>query len=191
MRRKLLGVSDPFALLGLPRRPLVDQEALREAYFQSARRAHPDAPGGSDAAFAEARAAFDTLRNPASRLEALAGSKASPPPRPPENLFKTSADAIQETRAALASAGSSALERALTAQHCNAALARVGEALRRVTCEEDDCSAVLAQLDANWPQADADALASLASRLRFIGRFRRELEECAFQLRQRLPASGQ
>lgn len=55
-----------FALLGVG--PTVGAEALRRAFRDKARHAHPDR-GGSRDAFEALRAAYTTLRDPASRAE--------------------------------------------------------------------------------------------------------------------------
>jgi curved DNA-binding protein CbpA len=59
-------MTNPYEVLGLP--PNADEAALRGRYLELVRQ-HP--PDRSPARFAEIRAAYDELRNPANRLERL------------------------------------------------------------------------------------------------------------------------
>jgi len=63
-------MTDAFAILGLPRRAALDDEALRRAYAAKSRTAHPDC-GGSEEAAAQSNAAYETLRAPDKRLKHL------------------------------------------------------------------------------------------------------------------------
>ena len=67
MRRKFFGVTDHFAAFDFPRTPWVDADELKEKFHRLSAQRHPDAPGGSDAAFAALNAAWQILREPASR----------------------------------------------------------------------------------------------------------------------------
>ncbi|MCA1660507.1 MAG: hypothetical protein LC642_08250 [Verrucomicrobiaceae bacterium] len=59
---------DLFALLEQPRRPWLDEHAVKEAFHRLAFAAHPDQPGGQSDASADLNAAFVTLRDPVKRL---------------------------------------------------------------------------------------------------------------------------
>ena len=64
---------NPFTALGLPARPGLDDEQVRDAWRAIAAATHPDRPGGGDpAAYAAAAAAYAQLRTPWGRGEALA-----------------------------------------------------------------------------------------------------------------------
>lgn len=63
-------MNDCFAILGLPRAASLDEEALRQAYAEKSRAAHPD-HGGNETLAAETNAAFETLRIPEKRLKHL------------------------------------------------------------------------------------------------------------------------
>ncbi len=64
---------NPFAVLGLPERPDLDDETVRAAWRAIATATHPDRPGGGDLArYTQASAAFAELRTPWSRSEAYA-----------------------------------------------------------------------------------------------------------------------
>ena len=68
MRREFLGVTDHFAVLGIPRAAWVDAEELKERFHRLSTERHPDAAGGSGAAFTELNAAWQALREPAGCL---------------------------------------------------------------------------------------------------------------------------
>lgn len=59
-------VRDPYRILGVE--PDADDHAIRAAYRRRARETHPDR-GGSDEAFREVRAAYDTLRDTSRRTQ--------------------------------------------------------------------------------------------------------------------------
>ncbi|MGH3292398.1 MAG: hypothetical protein ACRDP7_11370 [Trebonia sp.] len=65
--------DDPFAALGLPARADLPDEEVRAAWKRIAAATHPDRDDGGDAArFGAAAAAYDALRTPFGRGEALA-----------------------------------------------------------------------------------------------------------------------
>ena len=64
---------NPFAVLGLPERPDLDDETVRAAWRAIAAATHPDrADGGDLARYTQATAAYAELRTPWSRSEAYA-----------------------------------------------------------------------------------------------------------------------
>ena len=66
-------IPNPFALLGLPERPDLDDETVRTAWRAIAAATHPDrADGGDLARYTQASAAYAELRTPWSRSEAYA-----------------------------------------------------------------------------------------------------------------------
>ena len=65
--------TNPFAVLGLPERPDLDDETVRAAWRAIAVATHPDrADGGDLARYTQATAAFHELRSPWGRSEAYA-----------------------------------------------------------------------------------------------------------------------
>ena len=54
--------------MGLPRSAWLDGEMLKERFHRLSAERHPDAPGGSGAAFSMLNEAWQTLREPVSRL---------------------------------------------------------------------------------------------------------------------------
>lgn len=64
---------NPFAALGLPQQPDLDDETVRTAWRQIAADTHPDRPDGGDLArYTQASAAYAELRTPWGRSEAYA-----------------------------------------------------------------------------------------------------------------------
>src|SRR6187402_2801403 len=64
-------MTDYFALLGEPRRPLLDPERIKDTFHRLSRERHPDQAGGAIDAFAELNLAQETLRDPKLRLRHL------------------------------------------------------------------------------------------------------------------------
>jgi curved DNA-binding protein CbpA len=60
---------DYFAVLGFGRRPAIDENALKTAYFHKSEELHPDRAGEND--FSVVNAAFQMLSNPAQRIQHL------------------------------------------------------------------------------------------------------------------------
>ena len=76
---------NPFAALGLPASPALTDEQVRAAWRAAAAATHPDrADGGNPPAYAAAAAAYEQLRTPWGRSEALADLAVLPhvPPAP-------------------------------------------------------------------------------------------------------------
>jgi hypothetical protein len=71
--------GDPFTVLGLNATPGLTDDDIRAAWRRVAAATHPDrADGGDPARFAEAAAAYTTLRTPSGRGEALADATTGP-----------------------------------------------------------------------------------------------------------------
>ena len=66
-------MKDPFALFGMEPRPWINSELLREAFSERAAACHPDSNPESDAAarFLELNEAYQTLKDPVTRLRCL------------------------------------------------------------------------------------------------------------------------
>ena len=76
--------TNPFAALGLPERPDLDDQAVRAAWRQIAAATHPDRPDGGDLArYTQASAAYDELRDPWGRSRGLRRPGRAGPPRRP------------------------------------------------------------------------------------------------------------
>ena len=61
-------MTDHFATLGIPRATWADAEELKAHFHRLSAKRHPDAAGGSGAAFTELNAAWQALREPAGCL---------------------------------------------------------------------------------------------------------------------------
>jgi curved DNA-binding protein CbpA len=60
-------VTDPFQILGMEPKLVLSDDALREAFREAGKRAHPDA-GGGEGEFAALREAFAVVSSPSRRL---------------------------------------------------------------------------------------------------------------------------
>lgn len=184
---------DSFAQLQLPRRPYLPEETVRDAFHRLAAEHHPDKTGGESVHFAELTTAFETLRNPVTRLkhlidlENLAPSSASQPGVPPDlvELFPVVAEARQQIAAALDKrrAAQNALARSLATVDSAEAHRSAKELNQKL---EDLYSASLTglrQIDAAWPAPEARAaLPVLHSRFAFLTKWRDQLRESLLQL---------
>ena len=61
-------MTDYFAVMEVPRAPWLDGDELKERFHRLGAVRHPDAPGGSAAEFSTLNEAWQTLRDPVSRL---------------------------------------------------------------------------------------------------------------------------
>jgi len=61
-------MPDHFAILAQPRRPWLDDEALKEAFHRATAQQHPDVAGDSGENASALNAAYAVLRDPAARL---------------------------------------------------------------------------------------------------------------------------
>ena len=93
-------MTDYFAILGLPRKVDVDEEAIRRQFKEASREAHPDA-GGEAADFALLNEAQSTLLDPALRLRhwmalEFPGEKVDTPLSPSlAELFQKTGETLQ------------------------------------------------------------------------------------------------
>ena len=182
-------MTDPFEVLGLDRRPLLDLVSLRRAFFEASRRLHPDRNAGKSEEFLRVREAYETLRNPAARLRALVALAGKPhetsasPAATHEDLFPWVASAAQAARQALApAAASTPLLGALRAARQREALDKVKAALKAIESAEQAAYQWLESLDNMWPRVARSELEALAGRFRFLASSRREMEEWLLKL---------
>lgn len=186
--------TDHFALLGQPRRPWLDPEALKETFHRLTAEQHPDRTGDSDH-FAGITSAYAVLRDPAARLRHLLEleqpEELTPPPPLPENLTETfmriatlrrTTDAFIKQQAA----ATTALAQALLAS------ARFGlqrdvelELARLEAATEVGCEAVR-EADAQWETRSPELIAQLVElqqELSYLRKWSGQLREALFQLR--------
>ncbi len=187
---------DFFALLGEPRRPWLDPEALKETFHRLSRTAHPDQQGTEDADFARLNQAQATLRESKTRLRHLLELehpeiKLSGPSNVPAALadlfvgvhgLLAEADAVLTKKAA----ASSALAKALLAREEFAAREKVEHVLKQLDALQADATAALQAFDALWtaarPPDAATTLLGLYRRFAYLSRWSEQLRERLFQL---------
>ena len=185
---------DHFAILGQPRQPWLETDALKEAFHRLSASLHPDVPGTGDAAkFAALNSAFSILREPASRLRHLleltapaALAAASAPPLDLADLFMEIAGLRRRLDELLAkrNAATSPLTRALLAGEESALRRDLTNTQSRLEAAETNALAELRVLDASWSAAhsDATAAAHLYQRLSYLARWLTQVREALFVL---------
>ena len=198
--------DDFFALLGEPRRPLLDPERVKDTFHRLSREQHPDTaasvttPAAADPHtdnFARLNRAQAALRDPRLRLRHLLdleypGTVAGGPTNVPAtlaDLFAPVSTLAREADELLArkAAASSALARALLARQGLALHERAAEILSRLDALQADADEDLARLDTAWHEAprptdSAARLLDLYGRFAYLGRWTEQMRERVFQL---------
>jgi len=173
-------MSDPFDLLGLPRRPLLSEKEIGTAYRKLAGQLHPDQERGNELLFRELGEAAAILRDPARRLRELSDSptRSQLPPKAAE-LFPQIASRLQQADNLIKkqSASSNALAKALLAaplKHLNTDLNSTLNHLQewRGFLDQD-----LATIDSRWPEHDPHEINTLADSYAYAGRWESQLRE--------------
>ncbi len=183
-------MEDCFAIFGLPRIASLNEEALRNAYAEKSKTAHPD-HGGSEALAAKVNAAYETMRTPEKRLKhllELAGPdeakawRTVPLDDAMMNLFSELGKALEASAKFLErkAAAQSAIAKSLLAneemQH-RETIERIGfEIDRRKTELEQQLPA----LDAELMMKDAAAwsrLAAMQAKLAYLARWQTQVRE--------------
>lgn len=182
-------MTDHFAVLGFPRRPLIDPNALKSAYLAQAARLHPDAAQGDDASFTQLQEAHRVLGQPALRIRHLI--ELTYPDEVVGNALPSHSallfdlgSALQRVKAAVEQRdkASTALGRAVAAGAISAARQALAAAQTPLAQVEVDIFAQLSALDARWPGVTAEELSSLARELSFLARWKGEVAEWEFRL---------
>ena len=173
-------MSCPFALLALPKRPLLSEEVIGTAYRKLAGESHPDQSGGDETRFKELGEAAAILREPARRLRSLIGH---PPGSaiPPEaaDLFPRVATLLREADDLLArhAAASNPLAKAVLAAPLKKLAAELDALLATIEGWHSHLEARLSALDATWPSVDPQEIASLADSFSYATRWESQLRE--------------
>lgn len=171
---------DAYEVLGLERGLVIADEAMREAFREAGRRAHPDA-GGSEDGFAQVQQAFALLSSPAARLRhwlGLAGigvSERGAVPAGMVEMFGELGEVMQraEDLGRRREAARSALGRALLEPELQAARDRLEHAVAAV-------DAAIAAEVARFPAIEAGMSADAGEVLRvlmFLEKWRSRLRE--------------
>jgi curved DNA-binding protein CbpA len=170
-------MQDAFAILQLARRPWLEEAEVRAAFQKAAARMHPDAASGSAADFSELTKAYQTLREPASRLRHLIALEcpgaASTAQLPTESM--TLFPIIAAVRQKLESARSPA-DLASGRTEAKAADKPLQDAM-------DLALAEVRKADESWPSEVArQALPALQARLAFLEKWQAQLREALLRL---------
>ncbi|MEY2907240.1 MAG: DnaJ domain [Verrucomicrobiota bacterium] len=171
---------DPFALLALPKRPLLSEEEIGQAYRRLAGELHPDQAGGDASRFKELSEAAAILRDPARRLRSLAdvigGSQL---PSKAAELFPEIATLLREADSLIGKhhAASNPLAKAVLAAPMKKLAADLESLLGIVHGWRSSLDARLAELDASWPAHETEAVASLADSFAYATRWESQLRE--------------
>lgn len=185
-------MTDYFALLGLPRRPGLDEEALKENYLRLAAAWHPDAAGGAVEKFRDLQEARKTLLNPASRLRhllALEGfeGRSGGSFQPPTDLFLEVAGVLDAAKKAVGKFETvhSAIARAAQAAEWVKLREKIARTMDAVTCRRTRRLKQIEEVDAAWPEKDLRLLEEISGELVFLNRWEKELREALFPLNAR------
>ena len=181
-------MTDYFAVVGLPRRPGVDENVLQENYLKRAASWHPDAPGGDVEKFRELQDARKILSDPAARLrhllalegyESQAGSSQAAP-----ELFLEVAGVLEMSKSVRRRLENtrSAIGRAALVPERQRAEQRILQISGEVAARREELLNLLAREDRNWPDADFSTLEKIGKTLVFLTRWSSELRDSLFQL---------
>lgn len=173
-------MSCPFALLGLPKRPLLSEEEIGSAYRKLAGKLHPDQPGGDETRFKELGKAAEMLRNPSSRLRSLM-EEASASAIPPEaaDLFARVATLLQQADDLVARHASAAnpLTKAVLAGPLRTLASELDALLIDIGTWQANLEARMVVLNSEWPSADHTQIAPLANSFAYANRWESQLRE--------------
>lgn len=191
--------TDPFDLLGIPARPVLDAEAVRARFRELAARAHPDA-GGDEASYAALAGARDVLLDDIRRVRALERRLGIESGAARSHVPAALADAGFQVEPVLARAHEllrrhghepSLLVVAMLTDERIAMGERLLESQARLDKLEQAALDALAEADRRWPEADSspevltEAIrpATLAaSELAFLRRWKAQIAECLHRL---------
>ena len=181
-------MTDPFAVFGLPRRPWLEQDVLKEQFHRLTAEHHPDIKGGDEANFAEVNAAYTTLRDPARRLScflALEGFEIRREVCAPDDLgqlFMDTGLVRQKIEAFLKKEENtrSPIGKAMLAAEKYEVMDEVEAQISVLSRSRDSLIEEICKIDGSWPgdaQSNARRLAKIADSLTFVGKWINELRE--------------
>ena len=182
-------MPDHFAVLAQPRRPWLDEAALKEAFHRATAQHHPDITGGEGEKAAELNAAYAVLRDPALRLKHLL-ELAAPEALRNRPALAPELGAFFGKIAALHQAGTAyekknALARALAIDEGRELRAEVEVCLLALGESEAGALSELRGVDVRWEQHDPEApalLAALQQHFAFLAKWQAQLREILFRL---------
>ena len=199
---------DHFALLGQPRLPWLDPDALKAAFLEQSARLHPDRvraanaeeQAAATARFAELNAAYHCLREPKERLLHLLELEAGAPPANVQSVPADTMDLFMETGQvcrqadqflAARSRAASPLLQAQKFEESLAWTARLQALQERIQLRRDQLLAELRVMNEAWisaPPAPSPARAGALPlrRLEEMGRTLSYIARCGGQIQERL-----
>ena len=183
---------DYFAILAQPRRPWLDEKALRETFHERARVSHPDTAGQTSKEFASLSEAFRVLSDPKLRLQhllQLESSAASPDilPKDLEDLFPDMTAVMQKAEDLLKRmrATTNALSRSLFKPELMGIQNEIAQSLATLLERYEQTMAKLRTLDQTWtavPSPDFSGLSQLYLKISYLSRWMTQLEEKKLEL---------
>jgi DnaJ domain len=186
---------DYFALLEQPRRPWLDENALREKFHSLARTAHPDRQSSAspDSDFASLSEAFRVLSDPKLRLQHLLQLVQATPtsdenilPKDLEDFFSSITTIIQVADDLLKRmrATTNALSRSLFKSELLTIQNQVAHSLAKLSELNEQTVSELQALDESWttvPSPDFSRLRQLYLKISYLSRWITQLEEKKLQ----------
>jgi len=199
---------DNFALLGQPRQPWLDPDALKAAFLEQSARLHPDRVHAASAEeqaaattrFAELNGAYNCLRNPKERLLHLLELESGAPPANVQtipgdtmDLFMETGQICRQTDQFLAAKAkvSSPLMQAQMFEQALDWTSRLQELQSRIQLRRDQLLAELPAMNDAWMSAPpvpspARAGALPLDRLEAVARTLSYIARCEGQIHERL-----
>lgn len=184
-------MTDHFAALGVPRRPWLDPEALREKFHRLASEHHPDIARGSAIDFAALNTAHAILREPHIRIRHLLELEfpgtAIPAAIPPAiaDIFMEVGQLLRDLASFITrlEKTSSPLARALLAGEKSALRERADKWSDSLSALAKSRADDLRAIDAEWPAPSCPPrLAALQPQLAYLAKWTAQLREAMHQL---------
>jgi curved DNA-binding protein CbpA len=186
-------MTDYFALLGQPRLPHLDQNAIQHAFRERARLLHPDANSAAESeAFIELNNALGALRDPRLRLQHLLVLENSEPATEGlgselADLFSRAAEIAHRSKQEIGAAqtSASAITQSMRQVKRWQISEQLGSFLQELESNELEAQCDLARLNKKWNNNRDAAIAEakrLQQRFTFIQRWLETLRELQFQL---------
>jgi curved DNA-binding protein CbpA len=186
LRREFHRVTDFFAILGEPRRPWLDPDALKEKYHALTARHHPDVAGASGD-FAEINRAYQTLADPVARLRHLLELESAIPAQQVPAEIAAFFAPVAETRQAVDAffkkhaGAASPLAKALLSAGQYETQERVEEMIARLQEKHEALLTQVEETDAAWRDS-LPQLANLWQSLTYTTKWLALLRESLFRL---------
>jgi hypothetical protein len=180
------GESDPFALLELPRRPMVDLDLLDKNFSRLAATYHPDQQNGEAMMFQKIQEATRLLRHPAKRLRLLAGEVTMDKKIPvaAQELFSSIVMALQRATEVTTKyhASSGPLLKALMMKDLLKVHTQLITAQKSLHQWRSSLDQELQEMNLQWPQVSNEELLSLSYAFLMEQRWNHQLKEALFQI---------